>query len=61
MKMTKFLKEVHYEMGKVAWPTRKQAMRLTFVVIIVAGVVSVYVAALDYSFSRLINSLIGRK
>ena len=54
----RFLKEVRQEMGKVIWPTKEQAVRLTLITVIVAAVVSICVAVLDYSFGSLIGILV---
>ena len=58
MKIDRFLKEVRQEMSKVVWPTRREVMKLTLTVIAVAALVSLFVTALDYFFSRLVRILV---
>ena len=43
-----FLKEVHEELMKVAWPSREQTIRYTVLVIIVAAAVGLFLGGLDY-------------
>ncbi|PJE67610.1 preprotein translocase subunit SecE [Candidatus Shapirobacteria bacterium CG10_big_fil_rev_8_21_14_0_10_40_9] len=47
-----FLKEVRSELGKVSWPTRKEAIRLTAVVIFVSLAVGIFIGAMDYIFAK---------
>lgn len=57
-KITKFLKEVKAELKKVTWPTKKQAINLTLIVIVVTLIVAAFIGALDYSFSKFIELFI---
>jgi preprotein translocase subunit SecE len=50
-----FLKEAKIELKKVTWPTRKEAIRLTEVVLIVSLIVMVYLGALDYLFNQVVK------
>ncbi len=51
----KFLKEVRQEMRKVVWPSKDEAVQLTTIVLGVVVFVSLYIAFLDYIFSRFIR------
>jgi len=42
------------ELRKVVWPTRREAMRLSFLVLIVCLVVGIFLGALDYGFAELV-------
>jgi preprotein translocase subunit SecE len=57
---TKFLKEVKSEIKKVIWPTRKQVINNTIVVIISIFVVGIVIWVLDIGFGGLVNFLIRR-
>ena len=57
--LSKFLKEVRQEMSRVVWPAREQAVRLTFITVVVAAVIGICITVLDYCFSNLIEVLIG--
>ncbi len=54
-KLTKFLKEAKAELKKVVWPTRKQAINLTLIVIVVTLIVAAFIGALDYLFNKLME------
>jgi len=49
-----FFRDVIDELRKVTWPTRREAMRLTIMVIIVCAVVGVFLGLVDYGFSELV-------
>lgn len=56
-----FIKETRNELGKVTWPTREQAIRLTGVVILVSLLVSLYLGLLDAGFNELLKIVIQSK
>jgi preprotein translocase subunit SecE len=49
-----FLSEVRIELSKVTWPTRKEAIKLTLIVLAVSAIIGAYVGGLDYIFTRLL-------
>ena len=53
-----FLLEVRGELGKVIWPTRAEAMRLTAIVIGVSLLVGIFVGGLDYIFTKIMAVLL---
>lgn len=58
-----FLKEVGAELLKVAWPTKKQTIHYTILVILVAVAVGIFLGALDYlltSFTAILLKTHGR-
>ena len=46
------------ELRQVNWPTKKQTITYTVLVIVVSTIVALYVGAFDYLFSQGINLLI---
>ncbi|MBI5505951.1 MAG: preprotein translocase subunit SecE [Deltaproteobacteria bacterium] len=46
-----FLNEAVAELRRVYWPTRKETMAFTWIVIIVVGFVSLYLGVVDYVIS----------
>lgn len=50
-----FLREVKVELKKVTWPSRKQAMGSTLVVIILVMIVSLFLGIVDIGLSSLIR------
>jgi preprotein translocase subunit SecE len=55
--MGKFLRDVRMEMAKVTWPTRKDLIQSTLVVIVAVVISGAFIGVLDLVFSRLINLL----
>ncbi len=49
----KFLKEVKVELSKVIWPSRQEAMKLTFVVILVSTLVAVFISGADFVLTKV--------
>ena len=54
-----FLSEARFELRKVVWPTRQEAMRLTWVVMIVVVLISLMLAGFDLVIQWLIRLLLG--
>ena len=57
--VTRYLRETYTELRKVNWPTRKEATRLTMIVIIVLIVMSALLGILDFVFARAVGFIIG--
>ncbi len=57
-KTISFLKDVQLEVKKVNWPTRKETLKYTLIVIGVSAVVAAFLGGLDYIFSTLLNKFI---
>ncbi len=54
-----YLSASRAELAKVAWPNRRQTVRLTFVVIIFSLILAVIIGALDYLFTLGLQKLIS--
>jgi preprotein translocase subunit SecE len=54
-----YIREVISELRKVVWPTREEARRLTIMVIIIAGVIGLFLGAIDLGFTRLVDLFFG--
>ena len=50
-----FLREVKFELKKVTWPTRKQTMGSTAVVLILVTIISFFLGAVDIGLSFLVR------
>ena len=57
-KITTFLKEVRVELAKVSWPTRKQIIVYTAVVIGLSLFFAVILGVLDIFYEFLINKFL---
>ena len=55
-----FLNEVLTELKKTTWPTRPEALRLTYVVIAVIIILGIYMAILDYGLGALFTRILHR-
>ncbi|MDQ3029115.1 MAG: preprotein translocase subunit SecE [Actinomycetota bacterium] len=49
-----FLREVRGELRKVAWPSRKELISYSIVVLVSVSLVTLYITALDQVFGSLI-------
>ncbi len=54
-----FLSESRFELRKVVWPTRQEAMRMSWVVMIVVMVISLMLAGFDLVIQWAIRLLLG--
>jgi len=57
-KIVSFLKEVKLEMKKVNWPTRKETIKYTLIIITASIAVAVFLGGLDYIFTTILNRFI---
>ncbi len=53
-----FLREVRAELGKVVWPTRKQTIGTTAVVIVFVLVIAVFLGLIDFTLSGLVRLIL---
>jgi len=56
--ITRYFRETAGELRKVNWPTRKEATRLTGIVIIVVAFMGFLLGVLDSVFSRIMGWII---
>lgn len=54
-----FLREVRVELGKVSWPSRRQLLIYTGVVLGLCFFVAVYLGGLDTLFAWILNLVIS--
>jgi preprotein translocase subunit SecE len=57
-KATTFLQEVQAEIKKVTWPSRKDTLGSTLVVIVAVFLIAGFLGIIDFALSLLIGSLI---
>ena len=55
-----FLKEVKSELSKVVWPTKKETVRLTLVVVGVSLAVGVFLGGIDYILTKIMEVVLRR-
>jgi len=54
-----FIRQVIAELRKVIWPTRKELIAYTVVVIVFVGIMAAVVAAYDYVFTQGVLAIFG--
>jgi preprotein translocase subunit SecE len=57
---TTYIKNSVAEMQKVVWPTRKQAIQLSILIVVVSLILGVILAGLDIVWRAVLKSLILR-
>jgi preprotein translocase subunit SecE len=50
-----FVGEVKAELTKVAWPTRKELVGATWIVIIVTAILTAYIGTLDFFLTKAVS------
>ena len=53
-----FLEDVKTEMGKVTWPTRKETIATSWVVIAIIVLISLYLGTCDFILAKLIRFIL---
>ena len=56
---TQFLRESKMELKKVKWPTRKELLASTAMVIFLVLIVSLFLGVIDFGLIKLIKNVIG--
>jgi preprotein translocase subunit SecE len=58
-KTKNFFEEVKAELGKVTWPTRKETIATTWVVIVIVVLISFYLGACDLILNKLMRLILA--
>ncbi len=58
-KALQFLREVKVELKKVTWPTRKQTLGSTAVVIVLVMIISLFLGIVDFGLSHLLRVVLN--
>ena len=59
MKIVQFVKEAKIELKKVKWPTRKELIDSTKVVLATSLLLAAFIGGIDFLLSQLISSLLA--
>jgi preprotein translocase subunit SecE len=57
-RIVRYLRETRAELRKVVWPSRKEATRLSIIVLSVTVAMSAFLGVIDLLFSRLIGLIV---
>lgn len=55
----KFIREVRTEIGKVTWPTRKETIVSTVMVLVLSLIAALFFLAVDGIFASVISWILG--
>jgi len=58
-RVRRFLDEAKAELKKVTWPTRKQAIASTAVVIVIVIILSIFLSLVDLGLTKIIKLILG--
>jgi len=59
VELSQYLKDSKGEMKKVTWPSRKATIGLTWVVLVVVLVISLYLGVVDLGLSKLVKFILS--
>ncbi len=54
-----FVRQVRVETGKIAWPTRRETITTTIMVLIMTTVLSLFFFGIDQILGRLVKALLS--
>ncbi|KKU70106.1 MAG: Preprotein translocase, SecE subunit [Parcubacteria group bacterium GW2011_GWA2_47_21] len=60
MKLLDYIKETRVELKHVSWPTRRQTLVFTAVVIVISILTALFLGAFDFLFTKGIEKLISK-
>ncbi len=55
----RFIKEVRSEVSKVIWPTRKEVIVSTIMVVILAAIIAAFLFLVDSAIASAMRSILG--
>ena len=58
MSFITYIKEVKAETKNIKWPTNKQVINYTIIVVVLSLVLALYIGALDAFFAKLLANII---
>lgn len=59
MSFITYLREVKAELAHISWPTPRQALMYTALIIIISAFIAAYTGALDFLFENALKAIIG--
>jgi preprotein translocase subunit SecE len=54
-KSINYIKDVRQEMSKVSWPTSEELFDSTWIVLILAGILALFMFIIDTAFTRIVQ------
>lgn len=59
-KILQFLKEVKNELLKVVWPSRRDTIKMTIIVVVFSVAVAIFLGAVDYGLTKILEQVLKR-
>lgn len=56
-----FVREAKGEFNNIVWPSRQEALRLSMIVVFVSVAIGIFVGALDFGFTNLLNTVVSNR
>lgn len=53
-----YLKETKFELQKVSWPTRQEAVRYLVTILVFSGIMAAFLGLFDFVFLQLVEQII---
>ena len=60
-KLLDYIKGSIIEMKKVTWPSRKEALNYTVLIVIITIAVAIFLGSLDFIFSKILEIVINNQ
>jgi preprotein translocase subunit SecE len=57
--IVEYLRETWFELKKVSWPTRSEAINLTIIVILATSFLAAVLSVMDYVFAQAFSLILG--
>jgi preprotein translocase subunit SecE len=57
--LKKYISQVWSELKKVSWPSKKQTINKTILVVIVSAIVALYISGVDFILQSIMRTLIN--
>ncbi|MBN1661711.1 MAG: preprotein translocase subunit SecE [Anaerolineae bacterium] len=58
-RIVQYLRDTWFELKKVSWPTRKEAINLTIIVVAVTSFLAIVLGLMDWLFSALVGGFLN--
>jgi len=52
--ISRSIKEIYAELGRVTWPTKEETTRLSIIVVSISIVIGLFLGVIDMAFSKII-------
>ena len=57
--LTTYIRHVREELAHVTWPSPREAVAHTLMIVLVSALVALLVALLDYAFAAVVSHVVG--